>query len=510
MKLKVVVFTLFVFSMFSPMLFAAKFRCGLQKTETTLSIPRPPDVLIRDRNIQVLVVETPRTLDRDDGNRIRREVEQALSPDFNISNSPETIFRIYVVNYDSDIKQYTQTEERRVVVGKECTTDKNGKERCSDKYEKRNVSVRYWEANANINWRVEVTDSSGFLIDSAFNPRDSYTSKKELSINGVSQYAASLPDAAQIKNQMIANTAKKFIKRYRKTYDYLTVEISCSAELKPGNELVKNSDNNRSKDWEGALKLWEAAAMKKNENEGDRLYNMAVAYEALAFKAYDASGVPADADPQFNKALELYEQAMILDPKEKYIQKAAERLRTSKNNLGRAKDHMAQEEEAQRQIEEARLQEEEAQRELEEARRQVEEARRQATARPETEDTSAEGVFRTYIRARLGNLDVMDDEEVVSMARGKFKLDENQALRVFDQEIDLLNQKVERFENIKKYQEDFEIFVMDGLITKDERDVLNAIAESLSLTEEDIKTAESEYVFKDESAAPAKKSAPRK
>ena len=125
--------------------------------------------------------------------------------------------------------------------------------------------------------------------------------------------------------------------------------------------------------------------------------------------------------------------------------------------------------------------------------------------RPEADDTTEEKVFRTYIRARLGNLEIIDDDEVISAAKGKFKLDKEQALRVFDQEIERLHQEVVRYENIKKYQEDFEIFVMDGVIDKDERGVLNAIAESLSLTAEDIKTVESNYVFKDENAPPAAK-----
>ena len=74
MKLRVVVGMLFVLEMLSPMLFAAKFRCGFlkQKVETTLAIPRPPDVLILGRNIQVVVAETPTTLNREDENHCQQ------------------------------------------------------------------------------------------------------------------------------------------------------------------------------------------------------------------------------------------------------------------------------------------------------------------------------------------------------------------------------------------------------------------------------------------------------
>jgi len=515
MKLKVALCTLFVFVMFSQMVFAAKFRCGLQKVETTLSIPRPPDVWIRDRNIQVVVAEMPSRLTTEDGNLIRRAVEAALTPSFIISNTAETIFKIYVVNYELDIKEYTQNEERSIVVRQSCTTNASGGQSCTPVTEQRIVPVKYWDATANMSWRVEVKDSSGNLIDSGFNPGDIYNSKKEVSINGVSQLGStSLPDAAQIKSQMISRTAMKFkTARYLKTYSDLSVDLACDDELKPGNTLVADlkdwAAGTRTKlknqDWEGALKLWETATMKKKDAEGDRLYNMAVAYEALAFKTFDASGVPEDADPQFDKALELYQQAMALDPKEKYIQRAAERLQTSKSNLRRAKEQWAsleQNEKTKQEIAQAKAEE---RRREEEERQKIEEAVRLAKARPESEDTSEEKIFRTYLRARLANMDVLDDNEVVTMAQGKFKLNETQALRVFEQEIDRLNQEVVHQENIKKYAEDFELFIFatNGVITKDERAALNAIAESLSLTADDIKTAESAYTFKDESGASA-------
>ena len=114
-------------------------------------------------------------------------------------------------------------------------------------------------------------------------------------------------------------------------------------------------------------------------------------------------------------------------------------------------------------------------------------------------------IVNIYYIIYLSTPEIIDDDEVISAAMVKFKLDKEQALRVFDQEIERLHQEVVRNENIKKYQDDFEIFVMDGVITKSERDALNAIARNLSLTAEDIKIAESDYVFKEESASPAAK-----
>jgi hypothetical protein len=182
---------------------------------------------------------------------------------------------------------------------------------------------------------------------------------------------------------------------------------------------------------------------------------------------------------------------MIVDPEEKYIRRASERLQISKNNLRRAKEH--------RDIEE---QDERLALELEEARKEEEEARRLAMERPEDDDTAAEKNFRAYVRARFGNLAVVSGDELDTTAlygQERFKLDEGQVIRVIDQEII-------RNDNVRKYRDDLEIFIAKGFITKNERDALNAIAESLSLTADDVKAAESPYKFRDESVpAPAKK-----
>jgi tetratricopeptide (TPR) repeat protein len=349
-----------------------------------------------------------------------------------------------------------------------------------------------------MSWRVEVEDSSGKSLDFTFMPGDVYKSKKEISVNGVLQPdAKSLPDEREIRNLLISNTAVKFTGRYRKTYDSLTVDLACSDELTPGNRLVEDSYNTRYKNWAGALRLWEAVKMKKKEYEGDRLYNMAVAYEALAFEAFDASGAPEDADPQFDKALELYQRAMTVDPEEKYIQRAAERLQISKNNLRRAKE--------QRDVREQELQSPLKLVHAEEAAlQQLEDSRRRAMERSEEADADEEKVFRTYVRARLGSVAILDDEEldkVVSYGRERFMLDEERTFRVIYQE-------TVRKDKVGQYREDFEIFAAKGVVTKNDRDALNVIAKSLALTADDVKTVESAYTFKDESlAAPARKRA---
>lgn len=536
MKLKVILSILFFLQLFSPALFASSFYCWTktpERTQTTLSIPRPPDVLIPRRNVRVVVAETPKTLNAEDTSLIRRAVELALvaesgtvakiahMPDFIIDNdNPSVTFKIYVVNFDLSVNRPKLTEERRVVVGQDCTTNSSGNRVCTDRYGDRNVSVEYWEAQASTSWRIEVEDSSGTLIDSGFNPRGTFSEKRELSVNGVSpNNQKPLLSESQIKSQLYIRAVSSFFPRYRTTYDiFREVDLACNNEFTAANKLVENSTNSAKRDWEGALKLWELVVPGKN-NESGKVYGMAVAYEALAFRAYETSGDPKNADPYFDKALELYNQAMTMDPKEKYIQQAAQRLTTSKNNLKKIKEQKEILDREERFIQELTQAENEARERAEEERQRTikvrEEVRQNRLARPEEDDTPEEKVFRTYIRARIGNLDVIDDDEVISAAQGKFKLNEEQALRVFDQEIERLEQEVareaERVEKIRIYQEDFEIFVMDGVIDKNERDVLNAIAGSLSMTAEEIKTAESDYVFTDESASPtAKKSTPSK
>ncbi|MCL1887237.1 MAG: hypothetical protein FWG01_04830 [Betaproteobacteria bacterium] len=515
---------LFVFAVFSPSLFAANFRCGLSRTETTLTIPRPPDVQVLGRNIQVVIGNVPGAFTMRDQDSMRQAIQQALVPDFIVANNnPEVIFTVHVTTYNANIREYTQTEKRRIVVGQDCKKDDKGKEKCTDKYENREVPVKYWEANVPMAWRVEVADSSGKSIDYAFSPGDTFNSKKELSVAGkpssssgglndlinsilgnAAANSTELPDEQAIRSHLIANTARKFTSRYRKTYDSLKVYLACDKEFSDGNKLIEDSKKVTSKDWAGALSQWEIVKLRKPENESGRLYNMAVAYEALAFKAFDVSGVPEDADPNFDKALGLYQQAMTMDPKEKYIQDAANRLRVSKSNLGRARLQRDTREREEQMALELAIAEMEEEIRLEEIRQQKEEARLEAMARPEDEDFAEERNFRTYVRARFGTRMDIDDEELEKLSiygQERLKLDEDQAWRVVDQEVERLKLEMERRINAELYREDFELFVAKGVITKDDRSTLNAIAESLSLTANEVKAVESAYKFKDESIA---------
>lgn len=516
MKLKTVLGILFVFGMFSPALSARNFRCGFLNSrivDTTLSIPRPPDFRIAERNVQVVITEIPRVL-RAYGNGMRQEFERTLAASFTIdNNSPEVVFKVFIDSFTPDIKRYKKTERRRVVVGQDCKTDKNGKESCTDKYEQRDVPVEYWEASVKMNWRVEVMNSSGTLVDSVLNTVESYESKIELSVNGkpVSGSSSSseagsstsllgaigaifaagpansetnpVPGEQEIMNLLITSAVKKFAVRYNKTYEDVTLSLACDDELSIGNKLVEDSNNARYKDWQGALNSWESTKMKRADTEGDRLFNMAVAYVGLALRDFDVSRLE-DADSKLDKASELHRQATTLDPQEKYMQNFVELHRRSQNNLGRAKLHVMFAEQDRKILEQETR-----------SAQVAAEARREAMKRPAAEDIDEEKNFRAYVRASLSNQEVVSDEDqkrlVDSYGQEMFDLYEDEAWRVVDQEM-------ERKNNIDKYKKEFEVFIKDGVITKADRSALDVLAKRFSLTDEDVRTVESSYRFRDE------------
>jgi len=508
MKVRFVLGLLFVFGAFSSTLFAAQFSCDWKgkKMKATLITSRPPDQLLLVprppdddlfpvRDIKVEIVEAPMGFRHSD--RIRGEVERLLATKdgFVINNeNPEAIFRIYVTAYDRpDIKRYTENEKRSIKVGQDCTKDEKGKERCKDKYDYRIVPVRYWKADARINLRVEVVDNQkdkGFVLDRGFAPESTFSDKKETAVNGETKIGeADLPDENKINNNLITKVIAGFTHRYTRTNPKEEVELACDDELQPANKLVVDGLNN----WESAFDAWESTKMKKKENEGDRIYNMAVAKEALAYETYEEKLDPSYAIPLFEEALSLYAQAMSLDPKEKYIQKARHRLEKAKANFKRAIE----------QWEEIRLG-----RESQIAKFNVEPkvgndekaaARAEAMKRPPSEDTSEEKEFRKNVRVRFSNIissaEITDTEKNDRISYGaKLGLNDIMAERVIYQEI-------ERKKNIEEYKREFEGYIADGILSEDEKDALAVSAKLYFMTNDDIEAVKLQYksLFKDES-----------
>jgi hypothetical protein len=499
MKLRfIIILSLVVILSLPAILYCAKFKYGFLNSKTdevTLQIPRPPDALISKKNVQVVVAEVPPSFGN--SSRLRLAVEQALTPDFSmVGSQPDALFKISVVTYDRPIaRRYTQTENRMIKVGQKPVKNRDGSPKLDgkgnqiyeDDIQSRPVPVEYWEASAHMLWRVEVADPSGITID-GFTPQYQYQQKKEISVNNVSLLGSqSLPDERGIQTAMIEQTAHQFVRRYRKTYESAKVLLAVDDELRPANQKAIAGD------WEGALRDWESVKMKKANTEGDRVYNIAVAHEALAFRAYAESGNPEDAEPLFLEALQGYQKAMSLDPTEKYIQRASQRIEMAKSNLENAKKQWA----AQRFEAEKLMAENTAQRQAEEADRLAAKAREGeiTSTRP---DTPEEAKFRSVTRLRLKALTAAptaeDKAKFITMGCDVYKLEDIKSERVVTQECSRWEKLAS---SLKTYGDSFKDFASDKVITKEEREALTEIATSLSLTADDVAPIEAVYQFKD-------------
>lgn len=256
-------------------------------------------------------------------------------------------------------------------------------------------------------------------------------------------------------------------RRYVKTVDPVRFKLAVDDELRPGNELATATPP----DWEGALAMWESVEMKKPEFEGDKQYNMAVAHEALAYQAYEATLDPAAAMPWFEKSLALYQRATQLDPDEKWMGRVVERLRLAKENIGRAVDQRNAWEAEREQLRLAFLAEREGQKEM-------------TATRP---DTPEEQNFRLMVRAQAEAGATMDEAQLTSLG-STLGLTDISVKRV-------LHQEAERGKRLGTYEKLLTPLVADGILSAQERAALDAMKPGLRITDEEAAVIEGRHEF---------------
>ena len=233
--------------------------------------------------------------------------------------------------------------------------------------------------------------------------------------------------------------------------------------------------------------------MKKNP--ADRLYNMAVAKEALAYADYARDANLDDFMPKFQDAMDLYSKALHADPSEKYMRQAVDRLELAKTNIDNTR----------------KIQTEQQEQTAKAAKKAIEEAKssklRDAAVKDESPDTPDEASFRADVRTELSGItgDVSDAKRDHLIALGqKLGLPELKSDRVVLQEIERKKQVVQ---SLSDYEDLFKPFAADGKITAAERARLKTIAKKLDLDTSEVKTIEDKYQF-DEVSASGKTSKP--
>lgn len=467
---------------------AGKFNCGrfsFTSDQVTLEIPRPPDAYPQVKSIKVEVGESD---DRfRDQSRLKLQIEQALSGDFAVTAAkPEARMIISVVAFDpAQVTQQQRTEQRSVEISK-------------GKTEIQSATVTYWVGKGRISLRVEMLDADGALLDS-FSPEENYAETREIAVNGqpsakvdtnagkriripkmgggksAVNAVAALPTTEQDVHAEILNGIAELIRRrYVRTVDFASFKLACDDELRAGNKLALGT----TPDWEGAIKVWESATVKDKDNQGDKIFNLAVAQEALAYKAYSTTLNPADATPFFDKALELYEAASKADPEEKYIRQTVERLKTAKVNVARAVD--------QRKVWESER----------DKKRTEYLAKREGmkAISLKREDSGTEKSLRVLARNNLKGKNPKAEEMVRNVGE-KLGMDEISIQRIWVQEN-------ERLKGLGAYEEQVNLAIADGLLSKPERETLKILLPTFNMSEEDALEVEAKLKFTEEGKEP--------
>jgi tetratricopeptide (TPR) repeat protein len=477
----------------------------IHRAVVTIQVARPPEVLLRGKSFAVK--STPGVpVDNPPG--VEQAIVRALSSVYTPAPaSPDLTITVTVTSYQRIApKLSSQVEKRSVKVRKTIKNPITGKPVAIDTTEIQDVPVTRWEGQGSLGAHVVVRTASGVQLDE-FTPNAVYSKRIELAEGRTPKGKAPPPQESLAELQQALAT--EIGKRYVKTAESLEVLLAMDDPLHPGNDLAVQ------KRWKEALDRW-TAVPPNGKIQADRLYNLGVAQEALGYAAYNDSGNPENAEPLFQQAIRNYEDALKLDPAEKYFVEAKDRCTRIRANFARAKE---QYDAIQRQAAVLEIKEKqkeaavEAQKEEEAARRQREQEQKLkdeqelTSTRPDSPD---EAEFRSLARVKLKSQAGKPGEKYVAQleenGRRDYKLTAVQSKRVVTQE-------VARLDGLQEYRETFkELIARDKTIDAGERDTLRKFAARKTLTADEVKSIESEFEFKDLTAptvVEAKSPAPR-
>ena len=473
---------------------AGQFKCGRLRTSedvVVLSIPHPPDALLRAKNLRI-VWESSGSFQK--AEQVRNLIEQALAKEFGFTDpNPDATMTLSLLSFEPVAeKRYTQNESRPMKVGEKPTYDKNGKQTGTvDIIENRVVPVEYWEATGSLKINAGVLDKSRAAIDS-FAATGSYKNKIELSVAGESKRGAgSVDSVGSIENNMMDRIAAQMRRRYTATFDPVRVMLACDNDLRPANKLAQAGQ------WKAALDGWKSTTLKKNG--ADQTFNIAVATEASAYAEYARTQNLEDMLPPFKTAMDLYEQALNADPQEKYMRQQRDRLKIAQTNIENVRKHYELQQAEAKKAEEAAAKVIEAQ--MGEQRRKAD---LQNAIKDKSPDSAEEAKFRPMARARVVAMEAEitpeQAQDLVGFGQRTFGLNELKSYRVVWQEVE---RKKALAQKLTDYDGMFKAFVADGKLTASERVQLKDLQKTMELEDSEAQAVESKYTFKDETKVAA-------
>ena len=475
------------------MISAGEFRTRFNKAESvSLVIPRPADAVVNAKSLAIQSKQGPSAFRR--SVELEQFIQQDLAKEYDLSkNKPEATLQFSVVAYEPVLtSNETKTEMRSINVG---TSQK-------PTYQVRSVPVVYRVFHGSITGSVFMFDKNGKALDS-YQPVAKVVKTNELTVNGQAPQAQQkwndlnplksfrkppptsnepepvIETPEGLETQMLQKLASEIQKRYVATSDTVSIFLAVDSELRLGDKLAESGQ------WKEALDAWTNASMRKNA--GDRMYNMAVAKEALAYAEYGRDGSLDEFLPKFQEAMDLYTNALHADPAEKYMRQAVDRLQLAKADI-EATRRMKVDQDATL----ARA-----------ARQVVENAQRQklmnAALADKSPDTPDEASFRANVRAELSAItgDVTDAKRDELVAFGeRLKLPNMRSYRVVSQE---MNRKKMLGQALSDYERVLKPLASDGKITSAERAQLQDLARREDLDTDNVKSVESKYTFEETS-----------
>jgi tetratricopeptide (TPR) repeat protein len=480
---------------------AGKFKWGLNHSiPVTLKVPVPPAAYLGKKLARVNPPQVPPNFSQ--GDRLFQSIQQNLSPDFDTTSaSPEVILSVTVASYDQPSTQISEANETRLVkVGEQQLYNKDGTPKKDwlgnpmkqDIFENRVVPVVYWHGSASLSLRVEVKSPDGVLLDS-FNPVSNFDRRITVSVNNVAEPGgANQPDASSILSELVNSVAGQFKTRYCQTERPETFLLAADDELRSGDTIAQAGN------WAEALKDWQGVRMKKNQS--DQEYNIAAAYEALAYAQYKQGDMDKTID-SFKQAMNLYTKAMEEDPSEKYIRQAHDRLQAAQNAIESArKQYAVQQAEAEKLDWELKQREEANQARMKQQEEVNQEIQNQlqgnASAKPDTPD---EASFREMVRLQLKDAPGGDanglQHKLVMDGQQIYKLDPQDAMIIVTVET---KRQAEHETSMNAYREAFAEYASHHRITAEERASLEDMRKRMNLSAEDVHSIESQFHFEED------------
>lgn len=470
-----------------------------RKGGITLRVVRPAERYLSGKTMLVKISTAPKSFTRH--TELISAVERELSTQFVRveTGDADLLFDIQVAAYEPPaVRQYEVNEKRRIQVGETPLYNKDGTPKkglfggqaTQAIYEERMVPIGYWEGKGRLAIRLSVSPhGSSAAIDSATAAAE-FSEKKKISdpapdsplgelgrMFGIGKKGSEqgLQTADGLDLQFIEQVSSKTAGKFARAVNEVPTVLSTEPGLAGGTALAVAGD------WTAAIDTWQKASLKNAKSDWMRHFNLGVGHVALAFQTYDQGQDAAQAAALFEQGGQLLLKASAAKPGEKHITEALHlyaSLKSAMQNI--ATETVAREENEKRMLAAIAVQREKALRE----------------SHP---DSPKEAAFRQLVTVRLrgakGALPPQERTDLESTGQKGYGLTPLQSQRIVFQENDRIESATA---NVGTYEETFSALVEDGVLSAEERGVLQDLAKNLSIPKSSLDAIHKRFTFQEQ------------